>query len=145
MNPSTAELLRSGLVITVLGMGLVFAALALLWGLIQLLSVVFRDKVEPAPQVSTALEEAEAAEKRTALEAAAGAEAALTGERAQVAALVAGALLANALPLLFEAPTGPTFEHGRTAPSWVTGNRARALQSWQPPRTPEPNPHQGAE
>ena len=79
MNPSTGELLRAGLVITVLGMGLVFAALVLLWGLIQLLSVVFRDKVEPAPQVSTALDEAEAAEKRTALEA----EAALTGERAR--------------------------------------------------------------
>ncbi len=141
MNPTVGELLQSGLTITVLGMGLVFAALVLLWGLLRLLSTVFQDKVEPPPQISTALDEAEAAEVRAALEAAA----ALTEERGQVAALVAGALLANALPLLFEAPTGPAFEHGRTAPSWVTGNRARALSSWQPPRTPEPNPHQGTE
>jgi Na+-transporting methylmalonyl-CoA/oxaloacetate decarboxylase gamma subunit len=128
VNPSTGELLRSGLAITVLGMGLVFAALALLWGVLRLLSIVFQDKVEPAPQVRAAPDEA-----------------ALTEERARVAALVAGALLANALPLLFEAPTGPAFEHGRTAPSWVTGNRALALHSWQPIRIPEPNPHHDAE
>lgn len=141
MNPTVGELLQSGLAITVLGMGLVFAALALLWGLLRLISAIFPEKVEPAPQVSMALDEAQAAETRAALEAVA----ALTEERARVAAVVAGALLANALPLLFEAPSGPAFEHGRTAPSWVTGNRARALHSWQPPRTPEPNPHQGLE
>lgn len=143
MNPTTGELLQSGLTITVLGLGLVFAALVLLWALLRLISTVFPEKAEPAPQVSVALDEAQAAETQAALEAAAAAETALTEERAQVAALVAGALLANSLPLLFEAPTGPAFEHGRTAPSWVTGNRARTLHSWQPPRTPEPNPHQG--
>ena len=143
MNPTTVGLLQLGLMITVLGMGLVFASLALLWGLLRLMSTVFPEKAEPQPQVGTALDDAQASETRTALEAAAAAEAALTEERAQVAALVAGALLANSLPLLFEAPTGPAFEHGRTAPSWVTGNRARTLHSWQPPRTPEPNPHQG--
>ena len=58
-------------------------------------------------------------------------------ERGRVAAIVAGALLANAVPLLLEAPIGPVFEHGRTAPFWVTANRARALQSWQPPRAAE--------
>ena len=130
--------------ITVLGLGLVFAALALLWVLLRLITTVFPEKAEPAPQVNAARDEAETAETRVALEAATAAEAALTEERAQVAALVAGALLANSLPLLFEAPTGPAFEHGRTAPSWVTGNRARSLQSWQPPRTPEPA-HQGVE
>jgi len=145
VNPTTGELLQSGLMITVLGMGLVFAALALLWVLLRLISYVFPDKTEPALHVNAAPDEALAAETRTALETAAAAEAALTGERAQVAALVAGALLSNSLPLLFEAPTGPAFEHGRTAPSWVTGNRARSLHSWQPPRTPEPNPHQGVD
>jgi len=145
VNPTTGELLQSGLMITVLGMGLVFAALVLLWVLLRLISTVFPEKAEPAPPVSAALDEAQAAETRSALEAAVAAEAALTRERAQVAALVAGALLANSLPLLFEAPTGPAFEHGRTAPSWVTGNRARTLHSWQPPRTPEPNPHQGVD
>jgi len=62
---------------------------------------------------------------------------ALTVERARVAAIVAGALMANAVPLLMEAPVGPVFEHGRTAPIWVSSNRARALQSWQPPRAAE--------
>ena len=38
-----------------------------------------------------------------------------------MAAIVAGALMANAVPLLMEAPVGPAFEHGRTAPIWVIG------------------------
>jgi hypothetical protein len=59
---------------------------------------------------------------------------ALTAERAQVAAIAAAALLSGALPVRMEAPVGPAFEHGRTAPNWVTGNRARALRPWQPPR-----------
>lgn len=140
MNPSVSQLLSQGLIITVLGMGLVFAALALLWGLLRLITTVFADKEEPAPVISMVLEEADAAEAQAALEAAS----ALTEERARVAAMVAGALLSNALPLLFEAPTGgPAFEHGRIAPSWVTGNRARTLQSWQPPRVAEGNPPAG--
>jgi len=36
-----------------------------------------------------------------------------------------------------EVPLGPAFEHGRTAPCWITANRARALHSWQPPRATE--------
>lgn len=129
---SDLSTMQLGLVIAAVGMTLVFAALALLWGLTRLLTRVFADKEEPTPELSMVLEEAEVAEAQAALEAAAE----LTEERARVAAVVAGALLSNALPLLFEAPTGPAFEHGRTAPSWVTGNRARALQSWQPPRAP---------
>lgn len=131
--------MQQGLIIAAIGMTLVFAALALLWALTRLLTKVFADKEEPAPELSMVLEEAEAAEAQAALEAAAE----LTEERARVAAVVAGALLSNALPLLFEAPTGPAFEHGRTAPSWVTSNRARALQTWQPPRTGEGNRNQG--
>lgn len=133
MNPTISQLLTQGLIITALGMGLVFAALALLWGLLRLLGEVFAEKAEPSPEVSMVLEEAEIAEAQAALEAAAE----LTEERGQVAAMVAAALLSNALPLLFPAPTGPAFEHGRTAPSWVTGNRARTLQTWQPPRVSE--------
>lgn len=121
--------------ITVIGMGLVFGALALLWGLLRLLSTVLADKAEPQPELSMAMEEADVADAQAALEAAA----ALSAERSRVAAIVAGALLSNALPLLFEAPSGPVFEHGRTAPSWVTSNRARAINSWQPPRVAEGN------
>ncbi|MCU0508890.1 MAG: OadG family protein [Anaerolineae bacterium] len=133
MNPPASELIPIGLAITAIGMSMVFAALALLWVLIRVITSVFADKEEPQPELSMAIEEADAADAQAALEAAE----ALTAERARVAAIVAGALLSNALPLLFEAPTGPTFEHGRSAPSWVTGNRARALQSWQPPRVSE--------
>jgi hypothetical protein len=117
----------------------VFLALALLWALTRLLTKVLADKQSPAPEVSLALDEADLAEAQAAIEAAAE----LTEERAQVAAIVAGALLSNAVPLLFEAPAGPAFEHGRVAPSWVTGNRARTLQSWQKPRVPEANPRHG--
>lgn len=138
MNPTTGELLRSGLIITALGMGLVFASLVLLWGLLKLLGVVLKDKVEPVQQArGVVAETTDTAESQLVALAAADA---LTAERAHVAAVVAGALLSNALPLLFEAPAGPAFEHGRVAPSWVTGNRARALQSWQPPRAAE-RPH----
>jgi Na+-transporting methylmalonyl-CoA/oxaloacetate decarboxylase gamma subunit len=123
-----------GVVIAVVGITLVFVALALLWGLTRLLTRVFADQEEPAPEPSMLLEEADSAEALAALEAAAE----LTEERARVAAMVAGALLSNALPLLFQAPTGgPVFEHGRIAPSWVTSNRARTLHNWQPPRVTE--------
>jgi sodium pump decarboxylase gamma subunit len=133
VSPFDSGLILVGLTITAIGMGLVFAALALLWGLLRLLNTVFADNEEPRPELSMAMEEADAADAQAALEA----TAALTDDRARVAAIVAGALLSNALPLLFEAPTGPTFEHGRSAPSWVTSNRARALQTWQPPRARE--------
>jgi Na+-transporting methylmalonyl-CoA/oxaloacetate decarboxylase gamma subunit len=122
---------------TVIGMGLVFAALALLWGMIRLIGVLFREQDERAtgPVVvplaaSATLTPIQAPDTGSSAEA-------LTEERARVAAVVAAALLSNALPLLFEVPSGPAFEHGRTAPSWVTSNRARALQSWRPPRANE--------
>ncbi|PKO23038.1 MAG: hypothetical protein CVU38_06325 [Chloroflexi bacterium HGW-Chloroflexi-1] len=120
------ELLTQGLIMTVLGMGLVFAGLALLWGLIALLTRVFAAKPEEKQSALQETTEAGAIVAET-----------LTEERARVAALVAGALMANALPLLPEAPVGPAFEHGRTAPSWVTSNRTSALHAWQPPRMTE--------
>lgn len=131
MNPTTAQLLRSGLIITALGMGLVFASLALLWALLRLLTSVFQDRLEPAPEIAPSTGETVLTERQAA------ADAALTAERAHVAAVVAGAVLSNALPLPFEAPTRPAFEHVRSAPSCVTGNPARALQSWQPSRVAE--------
>lgn len=138
MNEPISSLLSQGLIMTALGMGLVFAALALLWGLMRLLTEVFRDKAEAAaPEARAAALTASTADATTV--AAQKAEQ-LTAERAHVAALVAGALLANALPLGLEPPVGPTFEHGRTAPAWVAGNRSHALQRWQPQRRPESYP-----
>ncbi len=121
---------------TGIGMGLVFSALALLWGMMRLLEVVFRGQAE----AEEALEPVTPDEALQSAEAEAQAAAVLTAERAQVAAIVAGALLSNALPLLLEPPAGPAFEHGRTAPSWVTGNRARTLGAWAPPRAVESHP-----
>jgi Na+-transporting methylmalonyl-CoA/oxaloacetate decarboxylase gamma subunit len=165
------ELMRDGLAITVVGMGMVFAGLLLLWGVVALLGRVFPEKTAGvAPTARTPAAEgaragdaanpdgplvvivplagsSEATALRpvsatSAVAAAAGgpsrpAEETLTEERARVAALVAGALLSNALPMRFEVPTGPIFEHGRTAPLWVAANRARALPSWQPARRAE--------
>ncbi len=136
MNPNTLELLRQGLIITVFGMGLVFAALALLWGLIRLLTAVFRDREEAGAGEHTGLAAAPATSEAIAAQGLLATDA-LTAERANVASIVAGALLANALPLGLEPPAGPAFEHGRVAPSWVVGNRSHALQTWNPPRKPE--------
>lgn len=131
MYQTVPEMLRQGLIMTALGMGLVFAALALLWGVMQVLTTVLRDRAETISQSGPVAAEA----AMTPVE-----EDALTAERRGVAALVAGAMLANALPLLFEPPAGPAFEHGRMAPSWVTANRAYTLQTWQPPRQRESPP-----
>ena len=51
MNQSVPELLRQGLIITAIGMTLVFAVLGLLWGIMALLTRVFR---EAAPAVRSA-------------------------------------------------------------------------------------------
>jgi Na+-transporting methylmalonyl-CoA/oxaloacetate decarboxylase gamma subunit len=122
-------MMLEGLRITVIGLAWVFAGLALVWGLVVLLNRLFP---------GTAEHKARAADLGTRPENGTPVEAAdseaLTAERAQVAAIVAATLLASALPIHVEAPVGPAFEHGRTAPNWVTGNRARALRPWQPPR-----------
>ena len=131
MDQTVPELLRQGLIITALSMGLVFAALGLLWGVMALMTRL------PKPEE----DKVDAAGARDNLAAAARAETSaeelLTAERSRVAALVAGALMANAIPIHLDVPTGPAFEHGRTAPIWVTANRASALRSWQPARAAE--------
>jgi Na+-transporting methylmalonyl-CoA/oxaloacetate decarboxylase gamma subunit len=134
MGQSVPELLRQGLIITVIGMTLVFAVLALLWGIMALLTRIFRDA--PAARLPRDGEADDGVIPANVV-VEVGIVEALTVERARVAAIVAGALMANAVPLLMEAPVGPVFEHGRTAPIWVSSNRARALQSWQPPRAAE--------
>ena len=137
MNQDVAELLRQGLALTAVGMGLVFGALALFWGAIALLNRVSnratarRAEQPEAPAVE--LTDAPSVQPTTGEDA----RAALTAERARVAAIVTGALMANAVSLSFEPPPGPTFEHGRTAPAWVTTNRARIMRPWQPPRFTE--------
>jgi hypothetical protein len=131
------ELLGQGPAMTAAGLGLVFGAPAVLWGFIAGLTRLFPAPPEPeaAGRAKNAAP-AMAGEIACALDAAQveAAAAAVTEERAQVAAIVAGALMANALPKPHGVPAGPAFEHGRAAPSWVSTNRAQALQPWQPPR-----------
>jgi Na+-transporting methylmalonyl-CoA/oxaloacetate decarboxylase gamma subunit len=129
MGETVGALLAEGLRITAIGLAWVFAGLALVWGLVGLLNRLFPGSIESPARSSGTIQGASTLVEASVAEA-------LTAERAQVAAVVAAALLANSLPIHVEAPVGPTFEHGRTAPNWVTGNRARALQSWQPPRRP---------
>lgn len=131
-NQNVLELLSQGLFLTIVGMGLVFSALALLWAVIELLGRIVKpaageDHHQVSVSVTAAAPSVEADPARMAL----------TEERGRVAAIVAAALLANAVPLYLEPPAGPTFEHGRSAPAWVTTNRARAMQAWQPPRASE--------
>jgi hypothetical protein len=135
MNASVPELLRQGLIITAIGMTLVFAVLGLLWGIMALLTRLFREGAAGADLLQGG--EARVGLAQVVVLSEASNFEALTVERARVAAIVAGALMANAVPLLMEAPVGPVFEHGRTAPNWVSSNRARVLQSWQPPRAAE--------
>ena len=136
MNQNVAELLRQGLAILVVSTGLVFGALALFWGAIALLNRVSNraTAVAPGPEApAVELTDATSALPTTGEDP----RAVLTAERARVAAIVTGALMANAVSLSFEPPPGPTFEHGRTAPAWVTTNRARIMRPWQPPRFTE--------
>jgi hypothetical protein len=63
--------------------------------------------------------------------------AALTAERAPVAAVVAAAFLAGAFSLSLDLPPGTTFEPGCATSPWVTTHRARMLWPWQPPRFTE--------
>ena len=136
MNQDVAELLRQGLALTAVGMGLVFGALALFWAAIALLNRVSNRATAVAPSTeapTVELTDAPSVQPTTGDDA----RAAFTAERARVAAIVTGALMANAVSLSFEPPPGPTFEHGRTAPAWVTTNRARIMRPWQPPRFTE--------
>jgi hypothetical protein len=129
MNETVGNLLVEGLKITAVGLAWVFAGLALIWGLVILLNRIFPGRVESSACSSEVKSHPDDPMPGGFFD-----TDALTAERAQVAAIVAAALLAGALPIHAEAPVGPAFEHGRTAPNWVSGNRARALRPWQPPR-----------
>jgi Na+-transporting methylmalonyl-CoA/oxaloacetate decarboxylase gamma subunit len=132
MNES-GNLLAQGLTITVWGMSLVFLGLALLWGLMALLARVFPANI---PAGGDGAEPAPARASQAPVPSATPEAAALTAERARVAAIVAGALLAHALPWQPELPEIAEFEHARSSTSWVTTNRARSLSRWEPPRNP---------
>lgn len=102
--------------ITALGMGLVFAAIVLLWGMMNLLTAITRDKgaapasAEPVPAMDNDL-------------------------KAQAAAVaVAVALAEQQTSNAHALPTPPT----AIVPAWVLGMRTRQLYEKRAPRIQKP-------
>ena len=125
------ELLREGLIITIIGMGLVFAALGLLWGIMAGMQRLFppgekpfvslwqRWRGQPAAPVAEAPPGAPVAE----------AEAGPTG--AELAAIM------TALALWREEEAAEEAIGWRLPPlltRWMAVGRSRQLQSWSPRR-----------
>ena len=106
MRSVATDLLDQGLIITLLGMGLVFAALGLLWGILALLTRVF-----PAPAAAEPAAPIPAADSESSpggrIRQRQKQPPRCTAERGRVAAIVAGALLANALLLAGGSPRRP--------------------------------------
>lgn len=129
MQDTVVGLPSRGLELTVLGLASVFAGLGLLWGLIAGLNAVFGSRPEERLKPDPGEPESGADDV-----AASDLDATLCAERERVAAIVAGALMANPASLPPEQPAAGPAAHALTASSWVTANRARVLAAWQPPR-----------
>lgn len=111
------ENLGFGLLMTVIGMGLVFAVLALLWGLLTLLTRFDR------PEASSSTEPApESASSPTAQ---------LTAD--EIAAIAVALTVHTATLRREAAPTVRSYWPGSLlfASRWVAAGRARQNQSWQ--------------
>lgn len=125
-----------GLQMTVLGMGLVFALLGLLWGLLTL--VLALDK-QPATQVSAAEVHAQAERIAAAADEAIGAQVperpTVNGMPADLVAAILVATMKHKLTLRrHAAPVMRTYWPGSQlfASRWVAAGRARQNNSWQP-------------
>jgi len=130
------ENLAWGLQMTVLGMGLVFALLGLLWGLLTLVLVL--DK-EPAAAVSDAQAHAQAERIAAVADAAVGAQvpepATVNGMPADLVAAILVATMKHKLTLRRQAaPVMRTYWPGSQlfASRWVAAGRARQNNTWQP-------------
>jgi Na+-transporting methylmalonyl-CoA/oxaloacetate decarboxylase gamma subunit len=126
------ENLGWGLQMTILGMGLVFALLALLWGL---LTAVLRLDAAPAdrePDAPTAVAVADGAEVATS---AGGAAAAIVNgmEADLVAAMMVAVLTHRAVRRRAAAPVMRSYWPGSLlyASRWVGTGRARQNHCWQ--------------
>lgn len=130
------ENLGWGLQMTVLGMGLVFALLALLWGLLMLVLVL--DK-EPKAPVSALETNAEAERIAAVADAAVGAQtpepATVNGLPADLVAAILVATMKHKLTLRRQAaPFMRSYWPGSQlfASRWVATGRARQNNTWQP-------------
>lgn len=130
------ENLGWGLQMTVLGMGLVFALLALLWGLLMLVLVL--DK-EPKAPVSALETNAQAERIAAVADAAVGAQtpepATVNGLPADLVAAILVATMKHKLTLRRQAaPFMRSYWPGSQlfASRWVATGRARQNNTWQP-------------
>ena len=130
------ENLAWGLQMTVLGMGLVFALLALLWGVLMLVLVL--DK-EPKPPMSAHQTHAEAERIAAVADRAIGAQVpepvTVNGMPADLVAAILVATMKHKLILRRQAaPLMRTYWPGSQlfASRWVAAGRARQNYTWQP-------------
>ena len=130
------ENLGWGLQMTVLGMGLVFALLALLWGLLMLVLVL--DK-EPKASVSALEVNAQAERIAAVADAAVGAQTperpTVNGMPADLVAAILVATMKHKLTLRRQAaPFMRSYWPGSQlfASRWVATGRARQTYNWQP-------------
>ncbi len=130
------ELLSQGAAMSLAGPRLVLGALAIVWGFIAGLTRLFpaSSEVETAGRAAGAQPALEGGIVRIFEAAHSEPQATLTEERARVAAIVAGVLLAKAITEPAEISVEPALERSRPSPAWVSVKRAQALQPWQPPR-----------
>jgi glutaconyl-CoA/methylmalonyl-CoA decarboxylase subunit delta len=126
------ENLGWGLQMTVLGMGLVFALLALLWGLLTLVL-----KFDPAPAETLSLHTAAAEAERVAAAGAAGGDQATVPtinsmDADLVAAITIAVLTHKAVGRREAAPSMRLYWPGSLlyASRWVASGRARQNRSW---------------
>ena len=130
------ENLEWGLKMTVLGMGLVFALLGLLWGLLTV--ILMLDK-EPKAVVSELETNAEAERIAAVADAAVGAQvpepATVNGMPADLVAAILVATMKHKLTLRRQAaPFMRSYWPGSQlfASRWVASGRARQTTNWQP-------------
>ena len=121
-----------GLQMTVLGMGLVFALLALLWGLLTLVLRFDRSPDQAMPLAATPFDLASASPADESVPAAGPAQ--VQGMDAELVAAILTATLAHRAQRRREAaPAMRSYWPGSLlyASRWVGAGRARQNQSWQ--------------
>jgi sodium pump decarboxylase gamma subunit len=121
-----------GLRMTVLGMGLVFGLLALLWGLLTLVQRLDRAPAAvPAPGPTPAAGDAAAADRTATLPQGPTTVGAMEDEL--VAAIMAATLAHRALRRREAAPVMRSYLPGSQlhVSRWVGAGRARQIRSWQ--------------
>ena len=126
------EHLGWGLQMTVLGMGLVFTLLAILWALLKLVLVLDKGDEEETP-LSAIQAPAEAAESTVAEEAQAPVIPTVNGMAADLVAAITVAVMRHKMTLRGEAaPIMRTAQPGSQPSRWAAAGRVRQTNTWNP-------------